>query len=227
MTDSVETITTAAEEAAAHIQIHEEKLREVQNFRDEDLTPEANERKRAELVDAVKAESQQTLEDIRSKATKAAESAAKSFQGKRPQINDTDAAALLRAEQVWRYDVLPSLEAGTTLKAFVRNATPDQLLSIERFAPGYLAAQQVRNGEGPGNPLELEPNELQAAVYNSLATALPADAQSDFESGVRAAHAAEVFATVDSLASDALAGKHWNPTSAYAQARSAAIRLRG
>ncbi|MGJ9371817.1 hypothetical protein [Nesterenkonia sp. CF4.4] len=221
MTDSTETITTAADETADLIRGHEAKVKEAQAFRDPDLTGEANARKRAELTEAAQAEAEQALLENRTKVESAAAAELERFEASRPKIQGTP-EALIEAEHVWKYDVLPVLESGTPLKEFLRGASQPEVLAAERFARGHLRA---KNGTGQ-NPLELTPDELGMAAANRLASVIPDGPNREaFERGVRTAHAAQVFAKVDHLAGRAIAGKHYSVQSAYAEAKTAAINL--
>lgn len=56
----------------------------------------------------------------------------------RPTFDPNSAADLTRTEQAWRNNVLPELEKGRPLTAVLKNASRDDVLGAERFAPAYL-----------------------------------------------------------------------------------------
>lgn len=218
---SVEAIASAADDTAATLDAVNSELVAARSFNDRDLQPHAIAERREALAAEARAKASTALADAAARVESAAESAAKKLESSRPRIAD-DPAALIRAEQRWNYDVRPLLEAGTPIKEILRGADVDELLAVERFAPGYLRAAKA----GPDNPMELDPQELGAAVANRLSQVLPEDQRPAFEDGIRAAAAAERFRQVHGMATDLLAGRAEHSFTAGAHARNLAIRLR-
>jgi hypothetical protein len=221
---SVEAIAAAADDTAAALTTLETGLAEARTFHDPDLQPHAVTERREALAAEVRANAEQAIASITERAESAADAAAKKLDTTRPRIAD-DPAALIRAEQRWNHDVRPLLEAGAPIKAILKDADLDELLAIERFAGGYLRAAKLK--AGPGNPLELDPDELAAAVNNRLAMALPEDQRTAFEDGIRTAEAAARLREIHGMAGDTIAGRTVHLSSAGAHARTLAIRLRG
>lgn len=221
---TTEAIAEAAEEIAATLATMEGALSEAQRFQDADLQPHAVAERREALAAEARAEATQAIAAVNARAESAAAAAAKRLEASRPKIAD-DPAALIRAEQRWTHDVRPLLEAGAPIKAILKDASLDELLAIERFAGGYLRAAKLK--AGPANPLELDPEELAAAVNNRLSQALPEDQRAAFEDGVRAADAAAKLRELQGITADTIAGRTLHTFTAGAQARSLAIRLRG
>jgi hypothetical protein len=223
---SVETIATLADETAVTMTALKEALTAAQSFNDRDLQPHAVQARRAALEEQARTTASESIAGITSRAESAATTAAKLLDGSRPKIAVNDPAALIRAEQAWNYDVKPLLESGASIKAVLKDAGVDELLAIERFAGGYLRAAKLK--AGPGNPLELDPDELAAAVNNRLAVTLPEDQRAAFEDGILSADAAERLRAIHEVAADTIAGRRpSNDTEAYARARTLAGRLRG
>jgi hypothetical protein len=221
---TVETIAALADETAAVLEAMNAALTAAQTFHDPDLQPHAITARREALAADARAKAEQAIASITTRAESTAVAAAKKLESSRPRIAD-DPAALIRAEQTWSYDVRPLLEAGASIKSILRDASPDELLAIERFAVGYLRAAKL--AAGPGNPLELDPDELPAAVNNRLAVTLPQDKRAAFEDGIRTADAAERLRKIQGMAEDTIAGRLEHSFTAGAHARTLAIKLRG
>jgi hypothetical protein len=221
---SVETIAALADETAATLETMNTELTAAQTFHDPDLQPHAVQARRADLAEQARTTASEAIASITARAESAATTAAKKLDGSRPKIAN-DPAALIRAEQTWSYDVRPLLEAGASIKAVLKTASLDELLAIERFAVGYLRAAKL--AAGPGNPLELDPDELPAAVNNRLASTLPEEERAAFEDGIRTADAAERLRNIQGMAADTIAGRTVHSFSAGAHARTLAINLRG
>lgn len=221
---SVETIAALADETAAALDTMNTELGAAQSFHDPDLQQHAIQAKRAALATEARARAAQAITGISTRAESAAGAAAAKLEASRPHIAD-DPAALIRAEQTWNYDVRPLLEAGTPIKAILREASIEEVLAIERFGAGYLRA--AKSAVGPGNPLELEPEEFGAAVNSRIASALPEERRAGFEQGVLAADAAATLRQIQGMATETIAGNTLYTSSAIAHARTLAIRLRG
>lgn len=221
---TVESIASLADETAATLDDMNTNVTAAQRFHDPDLQPHAVAERREALAAEARAKASKALAGVAARVESAAESAAKKLESTRPRIVDNDPAALIRAEQRWNYDVRPLLETGVPVKEILRGADVDALLAVERFAPGYLRAAKVK--AGPGNPLELDPDELGAAVANRLALVLPEDQRPAFEDGIRTVDAAERMRRIHGMATDTIAGSTLYDFSARAHARSLAIQLR-
>lgn len=222
---SVETIGELSEETAAVIETLNAELRTAQAFYDADLQAHANNTRREALVTSARTRATAAIESITGRAESTAASAAKKLAGLRPKIEDSP-AALIKAQQAWDYDVRPLLEAGASIKTFLRDAGMDELLAIERFGVGYLRAAKL--AAGPDNPLELDPEELSAAVNNRLAMVLPEDQRAGFEDGVRTADAVVKLREIHEVARDTISGRRpVGDTEGYARARTLAVKLRG
>lgn len=222
---TTEALAEAAEAIAAALATMEGALSEAQRFQDADLQPHAVAERREALATEARAVATQAIADVNARAESVAAAAAKKLEASRPKIADADPAALIRAEQLWTHGIKPMLEAGAPIKAILRDADMDELLAIERFAGGYLRAAKLK--ADPGNPLELDPDELAAAVNNRLSQVLPEGQRAAFEDGVRAADAAERLRALQGITADTIAGRTLYSFTAGAQARSLAIRLRG
>jgi hypothetical protein len=223
---SVETIAALADETAATLATMNTELTAAQAFHDPDLQPHAVQARRADLAELARTTASEAIASITARAESAATTAAKKLDGSRPKIPANDPAALIRAEQAWTYDVRPLLEAGASIKAILKTASLDELLAIERFAGGYLRAAKL--AAGPGNPLELDPDELPAAVNNRLALTLPEGERATFEDGILTADAADKLQAIHEVAADTIAGRR--PASDFegrARALTLASRLRG
>lgn len=221
---SVETIAALADETAAALSTLNTALTAAQSFYDADLQPHAITERREALTMAARTTAEQSIASITARIESAATASAKKLDGSRPRIAN-DPAALIRAEQSWNYDVRPLLEAGASIKSILREAGADELLAIERFAVGYLRAAKL--AAGPGNPLELDPDELSVAVNNRLAATLRESERAAFEDGIRTADAAERLRGIQDMAADTIHGRTVHTSSAGAHARSLAIKLRG
>jgi hypothetical protein len=221
---SVETIAALADETAATLTTMDTALTDAQSFHDPDLQPHAVAERREALAADARAKAEQAISSITAQAESAAIKAAKNFEAGRPRIAD-DPAALIRAEQRWNHDVLPLLQAGAPIKGILKSADLDELLAIERFAGGYLRAAKL--AAGPDNPLELDPEELPAAVNNRMALVLPEEERIAFEDGIRAADASQKLRAIQDLAIDTIRGRAQYAFSAGAHARSLAQNLRG
>jgi hypothetical protein len=221
---TVETIAALADETAAALEAMNAALTAAQTFHDPDLQPHAITARREALASEARSKAEQAIASITTRAESAAVAAAKKLESSRPRIAD-DPAALIRAEQRWTHDVRPLLEAGAPIKSILKDAGLDELLAIERFAGGYLRAAKLK--AGPDNPLELEPEELSAAVNNRLAVTLPEDQRAAFEDGIRTAEAAARLSDIHGMAGDTIAGRAEYGFSAGAHARTLAIKLRG
>ncbi len=220
---SVESIAELAEETAATLESALTDITAAQRFQDPDLQPHALATKREEKTAHARAKASEALAAIRTRAESTAAAASEKLESTRPRLAE-DPAALIKAEQRWNYDVRPLLEAGASIKTILKEATSEDLLAIERFAPGYLKATKLK---GTSNPMELEPEELSAAVNNRLTAILPEEQRSAFEEGVRTADAAEKLRKIHGMAADTIAGRTEYEASAGAHARSLAARLRG
>jgi hypothetical protein len=222
---SVETIAALADETAATLTTLNTALTAAQTFHDPDLQPHAVQARRADLAEQARTTANESIAGITARAESAATTAAKKLDGSRPKIAN-DPAALIKAEQTWSYDVRPLLEAGASIKSILRDASMDELLAIERFAVGYLRAAKL--AASPGNPLELDPDELPAAVNNRLASTLPEGERAAFEDGILTADAAAKLQAIHEVAADTIAGRR--PASDFegrARALTLASRLRG
>ena len=94
----------------------------------------------------------------------------------RPTFDANSAADLTRTEQAWRNIVLPQLEKGRTLHEALRNADQDAVLGAERFAAGYLNANQKSESFGAEHQ-DFTAN-VRSAVTNRLADFVePEDAE--------------------------------------------------
>lgn len=224
---TIENVAALADETANTMKAHEAALKDAQSFYDPDLKPEVVAQKRADLTAAARENSQQALAQLATRAETVAAKVIKAAEASRPRIDDTNAAALVRAEQAWNHDVRPLLEAGAPLKAIIREAGTDELLAIERYSKGYLKAQALKAGGGPGNPLELQADELSAAINNRLSSVLPDSDRATFEEGIRAAHAVEQLKAIQEEAVTTVTSRNDYRPSAYARAASLAINLRG
>lgn len=222
---TTEAIAALADETHALLENFNAAMRTAQTHHDPDLNFEALQRKRDELITTARAEAEEKLSSIQEKVQQASAAADKNLQAGRPRI-PSEPAALIEAEQAWNYDIKPILEAGGSLKAIIREADVTTLLSIERFGRGYLQAAKVKAGEGPGNPMELRPEELQDAVNNRLAVTLPEDQRAGFEDSVRASDAADRLLRIFPEANETIRGNVLYNFSAGAKARSLAIKLR-
>jgi hypothetical protein len=222
---SVETIAGLAEETAATLDTLKEALAAAQSFHDGDLQPHALRARRETLATEARATAEQAVAGTMARLESTAVASAKKLDATRPKIAANDPAALIRAEQSWNYDVRPLLEGGAPIKSILRDAGVDELLAIERFGVGYLRAAKL--AAGPGNTLEMDPEELSVAVNNRLATALPEGERAAFEDGIRTADAAAKLREIHGMAAASIAGQTVHPSSAWAHARSLAIKLRG
>ncbi|MET1152809.1 hypothetical protein [Arthrobacter sp.] len=222
---SVETIASLSDETAATMDTLKTGLAAAQSFHDPDLQPHAVQARRADLAEQARTTASESIASITARIESAAAASAKTLDATRPKIAANDPAALIRAEQAWTYDVRPLLEAGAPIKTILRDASVDELLAIERFAVGYLRAAKL--AAGPGNPLEMDPEELSAAVNNRLAATLPEGERAAFEDGIRTADAAAKLREIQGMAVDSIAGQTVHASSAWAHARSLAIKLRG
>ena len=222
---SVETIAALADETAATLDTLKTAVTASQSFYDADLQPHALRAKREAQATEARTRATEAIAGIASRAGSAADAAAKTLEAMRPKIEDSP-QALIRAEQSWNYDIRPLIEAGASIKSILREASTDELLAVERFGAGYLRAAKLK--AGPDSPLELDPDELSAAVNNRLAMVLPEDQRAGFEDGIRAADAGTRLRQIHEVAADTVAGRRpSHDTEAYARARSLAIRLRG
>jgi hypothetical protein len=222
---SVETIAGLADETAATLDTLKEALAAAQSFHDGDLQPHALQARREALASEARTTAGNALAGITARVESTATASAKKLDTSRPKIAANDPAALIRAEQSWNYDVRPLLEGGAPIKSILRDAGVDELLAIERFGVGYLRAAKL--AAGPGNPLEMDPEELSAAVNNRLVAALPEGERAAFEDGIRTADAAAKLREIQGMAADSIAGRTVHSSSAWAHARSLAIKLRG
>lgn len=221
---TVETIAALADETAAVLDTVNTAVSAAKAFHDPDLQPHAVAAKREALAVEARGVAEQALATISARAGATADAAAKSLEAARPRVAH-DPAALIRTEQTWNHDIRPLLDAGASIKAIMRDASVDELLAIERFATGHLRAAKLK--AGPDHPLELEPDELGAAVNKRLAVVLPEPQRTAFEDGVRASDAAASLRQIQGLAADTIAGRATYDFSAGAHARTLATRLRG
>lgn len=221
---SVETIAALADETAATLDTLKTAVTASQSFYDADLQPHALRARRETLATEARTTAEQAVASTTERLESAAPAAAKKFEASRPRIAN-DPAALIRAEQVWNHDVRPLLKAGASIKSILREAGADELLAIERFGVGYLRAAKL--AAGPGGVVEMDPEELAAAVNNRLAAVLPEGERAAFEDGTRTADAAQRLRNIQGMAVDSIAGQTVHTSSAWAQARSLAIKLRG
>lgn len=222
---TVESIAALSDETAATMDTLKTALAAAQSFHDGDLQPHALRARQETLATEARATAEQAVASTTERLESAAAAAAKKFEASRPRIANNDPAALIRAEQVWNHDVRPLLKAGAPITSILRDAGADELLAIERFAPGYLRAAKLT--AGPGGVVEMDPEELAAAVNNRLAAVLPEGERAAFEDGIRTADAAAKLRNIQGMAVDSIAGQTAHLSSAWAQARSLAIKLRG
>lgn len=222
---SVETIASLADETAATLDTLKTALATAQSFHDRDLAPHALRARRETLATAARTTASESIAGITARLESAAAGSAKTLDATRPKIAADDPAALIRAEQAWRYDVRPLLEAGAPIKTVLRDASVDELLAIERFGVGHLRAAKL--AAGPGGLVEMDPEELSAAVNNRLAAVLPEGERAAFEDGIRTVDAAAKLREIQGMAVDSIAGQTVHASSAWAHARSLAIKLRG
>lgn len=222
---SVETIASLSDETAATLDALKTALAAAQSFHDRDLAPHALRARQETLATDARATAENALTGITERLESAAAGSAKTLDATRPRIVNNDPAALIRAEQVWNHDVRPLLKAGAPITSILREAGADELLAIERFAPGYLRAAKLT--AGAGGVVEMDPEELAAAVNNRLAAVLPEGERAAFEDGIRTADAAAKLRNIQGMAVDSIAGQTAHLSSSWAQARSLAIKLRG
>jgi hypothetical protein len=221
---SVETIAGLADETAATLDTLKAALTAGQSFHDGDLQPHALRTRRETLATEARTTASESIAGITARLESAAAGSAKTLDATRPRIA-ADPAALIRAEQVWNHDVRPLLKAGAPITSILREAGADELLAIERFGVGYLRAAKL--AAGPGGVVEMDPEELSAAVNNRLAAVLPEGERAAFEDGIRTADAAAKLRNIQGMAVDSIAGQTAHLSSSWAQARSLAIKLRG
>lgn len=214
------TVASLARETAELVRKHQEDVTAARRFHDPDLSPAAMLRKRAEKEQSARNKAGATLAEIRTQLDTALEDGAKRAAKARPHIGN-DPAELVRAEHVWRYDILPVLEAGETLKNFLRGASTEEALAAERFGRGFLAAAARKES----NPLELEPHQLESSVANRLAATLPEEQRQDFEDGVRAQHVSERLRMAQDLAEQFVNGRDDLYQGAYGHSASVAAVL--
>lgn len=214
------TIHSLATETAELVRTHQEGVTAARHFHDPDLTPDAIRRKRGEQEAELRSKSSATLAEVRNRLESALEANAKRAAALRPRIQE-EPVTLIQAEHIWKYDVMPVLEAGETLKNFLRTASADEVLAVERFGRGYLAAVARRGG----NPLEFDPDELQAGVNNRLMLTAPEAQRQDFEDSIRAQSAGQRLQKAQELASQYFNGQDGLYQGAYGQSASAAAQL--
>lgn len=111
---------------------------------DPDLTSEANARRRAERLAKIKAAFEPRFDALVREASARAEALKRDAARLRPRLDPSDAAALVRTEQVWAHNVRPFLEQGRSLSDVLQGASDDEVLAVERFAPAWLAQRQPR-----------------------------------------------------------------------------------
>jgi hypothetical protein len=223
MTDSnYSTIVETAENITDFIRVTEDNLAEAGQQRNPDLTAEANARQISEKQQQIRAEAIDWVGRKSAAAKLATTKAEESFKKFRWHLDQKDAAALVRAEQQWNYQVRPLLDAGKPLKEVLQTAGADDLLAIERFAGGWLQAQRMTKG----SPLELEPEDLEDAVVNRMGEVYPEDKRDAFHDARKAQRAGQAFQEINQLVAEAVSGKAQAPMSNWGQAKSKVSRLR-
>ena len=216
------TIADVADNIADYLRAHADELTAAVQQRNADLTAEANQREAEARKQKIRTEALAWVERQSSPARLAATRAEQSLQKIRPSVDESSAASLVRAEQRWNYSVRPLLDAGQPLKEVLKSASLDDLLSIERFASGWLTAQRLTSN----NPLEIEPEDLEAAILNRMVAVLPEDQREAFEDAVRARHAGRVFQEIHDLAVEAVESGSHNLMTVWAPIKNKAMRLR-
>lgn len=217
MTTHFETILEQIEKIAALSTAYVEGLDGVKSFRDGNLSQAGLNTKRAELAKTCSDNTLGWVNHHRAAVNSAAVLAERAYEAARPKVDTSSVASLAEVQQNWQFNVLPSLEAGKTLKQVVRDGDVGTLLAAERFGPSYMklvefkGKDQASGRSMPRNPLEFDlrhdPEEMQNSINNRMVVVAPPEVVETIREGVLARAATERFNDLASRVENAANGR--------------------